>query len=71
MVAPQRIKELINHAVNELPYDKQVEIYDFVNYLKEKFKVTAGKKKKGALENLIGVIEGPKDLGSKHDEIYD
>ncbi|MBD3422067.1 MAG: DUF2281 domain-containing protein [Chitinivibrionales bacterium] len=69
MVAPQELPERIRHTVEELPYEKQQEVFDFAEYLRNKVKnQNTGK---NSLADLIGIIEGPEDLSSNHDEIYD
>ena len=69
MVPPQELPDRIKHTVEELPYEKQQEVYDFVEYLKTKVRTQAPRD--ASLADLIGVLEGPEDLSSKHDEIYD
>ena len=70
MVPPAKLIELINNTVENLPYDKQQEVYDFATYLKSKTK-KAVSKNPSTLGKMIGVLEGPSDLASNHDEIYD
>lgn len=70
MVPPAKLIQLINHTVEDLPYDKQQEVYDFAAYLKSKAK-NAVTKNTSTLDNMIGILEGPPDLAANHDEIYD
>jgi hypothetical protein len=69
MVPPQELADKIRHTVEKLPYEKQQEVYDFAEYLKTKVKNQAPGD--ASLTGLIGILEGPEDLSSKHDEIYD
>jgi hypothetical protein len=39
MSASHSLADRIKHAAEELPYEKQKEIYDFAEYLKEKSKI--------------------------------
>ena len=64
------ITEKISEGVQSLPYEKQVEVYDFVEYLKNKRRRQGGDEK-SSLTDLIGIVEGPEDLAKNHDEIYD
>jgi len=70
MVPPDKLIQLINHTVEDLPYDKQQEVYDFAVYLKTKAKNVVTQNT-STLGNMIGILEGPPDLASNHDEIYD
>ena len=70
MVPPDELIQLINHTVEDLPYDKQQEVYDFAVYLKTKAKNVVTQNT-STLGNMIGILEGPPDLASNHDEIYD
>ena len=70
MIPPRKLAELIRYTVEELPYDKQQEVYDFATYLKNKAKNTEPKSGSG-FQSMIGMLDGPSDLASNHDEIYD
>ena len=70
MVPPDKLTQLINHTVEDLPYDKKQEVYDFAVYLKSKTKNSVTHNI-STLGNMIGILEGPPDLASNHDEIYD
>jgi hypothetical protein len=69
MAAPQELPDRIKRSVEDLPYDKQQEVYDFAEYLKTKWRSKAPKD--ASLADLIGIMEGPSDLSANHDEIYD
>jgi hypothetical protein len=71
MISAKKISERITHTVNALPYEKQREVYDFILFLKNKDKTSYHETSKSSLNDLIGIIDGPSDLASKHDEIYD
>ncbi len=70
MVRPNKLIELINHTVEELPYDKQQEVYDFASYLRSKAKGIKAQSNSN-FSNMIDILEGPSDLATNHDEIYD
>ena len=70
MVPPHKLLELIQHTVEKLPYDKQQEVYDFASYLKNKTKVDKIQTN-SRFDSMIGIIDGPSDLASNHDEIYE
>ena len=69
MVPSHEIAQRIKSTVEQLPYEKQQEVYDFAEYLKNKVKHRAPRN--ASLAELVGILEGPEDLSSKHDEIYD
>jgi hypothetical protein len=69
MVPSSEIAQRIKSAVEELPYEKQQEVYDFAKYLKNKVKRLAPRN--ASLTDLVGILEGPEDLSNNHDEIYD
>jgi hypothetical protein len=71
MIPAKKISERITHTVNALPYSKQQEVYDFALFLKRKDKINYHEEPKSSLNDLVGIIDGPADLASKHDEIYD
>ena len=71
MLPAKKITERIAHTINELPHDKQQEVYDFVAFLKSKTTKGAPAKSRSSLDQLVGIINGPADLASKHDENYD
>lgn len=60
--------ELIQNIVQELPSEKQQEVYDFAVFIKNQQKSNGTE---SSFDDLIGSIEGPSDLSSKHDQIYD
>jgi hypothetical protein len=57
MIAPNNLSQRIKDTVDELPYEKQQEVYDFVEYLKNKVKRQAPRN--ASLADLIGIIDGP------------
>jgi len=59
----------ISRAVEELPSEKQLEVFDFAQYLKTRVKRQAGGN--GTFADLVGIIDGPADLAVNHDEQYD
>jgi hypothetical protein len=69
MVPANELSQRIKSTVEELPYEKQQEVYDFAEYLKNKVKCHAPRN--ASLADLVGILEGPEDLSIKHDEIYD
>jgi hypothetical protein len=71
MLPAKKIIDRISHDINELPYEKQREVYDFVAFLKSKTTTETPVKSQSSLDELVGVFDGPADLASKHDEIYD
>jgi hypothetical protein len=71
MIPAKKLSERITHTVKELPYEKQQEVYDFAAFLKSKAKSEDHEGSQSSLNDLIGIIDGPADLASKHDEIYD
>ncbi|OGS35661.1 MAG: hypothetical protein A2293_01570 [Elusimicrobia bacterium RIFOXYB2_FULL_49_7] len=60
---------LILDTVEDLSPEKQQEVYDFANFLKLQ-RITPADPS-SSLEDIIGLFEGPANLSSKHDEIYD
>lgn len=64
----QNLPDMILSTVKELPEDKQQEVYDFASFLKKQRPVAKGG---ASFDDLVGVLEGPADLSSKHDEIYE
>jgi hypothetical protein len=69
MSSASNLAERIAHTVQQLPYEKQAEVFDFAEYLRCR-KSVHGPEKKGMSE-MIGIIDGPADLSANHDEIYD
>lgn len=69
MVPPDELSDRIKHTVEELPYEKQQEVYDFAEYLRSRTKSAA--RKQSALADLIGCFEGPEDMAATHDSIYE
>lgn len=69
MSHPLRISDEIRSKIDELPLEKQVEVYDFVEFLRHR---TSGaiEQRTSQQDSMVGVIEGPADLASGHDEIY-
>jgi hypothetical protein len=56
-------------TLKDLSPDKQQEVFDFANFLKQQRLAPADPA--SSIEDIIGILEGPADLSSKHDEIYD
>jgi hypothetical protein len=71
MLPANKITEQITHTVKVLSYEKQQEVYDFAAFLKNKTENRNHGNHQSSLKDLIGIIHGPADLASKHDEIYD
>ncbi|MDD5673953.1 MAG: DUF2281 domain-containing protein [Chitinivibrionales bacterium] len=71
MLPAKKMTEEITHTVKKLPYEKQQEVYDFVAFLKSKTMLETSIKTRNSLDELVGIIDGPADLASRHDEIYD
>ncbi len=68
MTFSDELTDKIKRTLEELPYEKQREVYDFAEYLRSKVKRknTTGK----SLTDLIGLYEGPEDMAANHDAIY-
>ena len=60
---------MILDTVKDLPPEKQQEVYDFANFLK--LQRLAPSDATSSIEDIVGLFEGPADLSSKHDEVYD
>jgi hypothetical protein len=71
MLPAKKLTEQITHTVKELSYEKQQEVYDFAAFLKNKTENDSLGNHQASLMDLIGIIDGPTDLASKHDEIYE
>lgn len=71
MIPVKKLAEQINHTVKVLSYEKQQEVYDFAAFLKSKIENENRENPRSSLNDLISIIDGPSDLASKHDEIYD
>jgi hypothetical protein len=68
MIPAKKISEQITHTVNALPYEKKKEVYDFALFLKQnKDKINCHEVSKSSLNDLVGIMDGPADLASKHD----
>lgn len=69
MAFSDELTDKIKRTVEELPYEKQREVYDFAEYLRSKVKrkTTTGR----SLADLVGIIEGPENMAATHDSIYD
>lgn len=63
------ISDLILDAVKELPQEKQQEVFDFAVFLKKQNGIF--RKGNTSFDDLVGVLEGPADLSTKHGEIYE
>lgn len=72
MIPAKKLTEKITHTVKVLSYEKQQEVYDFAAFLKSR---TENEDREilpqASLKDLVDIIDGPTDLASKHDEIYD
>ena len=69
MSSMHNLAERIKHTAEELPYEKQQQIYDFAEYLKSRTKST--RPDGSTLLKIVGTMSGPKDLAANHDQIYD
>ena len=63
------LSDLILDTVKDLPQEKQQEVFDFAVFLKKQKSII--KKGNSSFNDLVGVLDGPADLSSKHDEIYE
>lgn len=69
MEQAEKLPHLISETLERLPYEKQLEVYDSAAYLRSR--IEEGKDVQSNLGTLTGILEGPSDLASGHDDIYD
>ena len=69
MSSMHKLAEQIKHTVEELPYEKQQQIYDFAEYLKKKN--NNARSDGSSLLKMVGTIKGPVDMAANHDAVYD
>lgn len=63
------LAERIRRTAEELPHEKQQEVYDFAAYLKSRSR--ARRSSGSSLREIVGSVEGPRELAANHDRIYD